>query len=60
MELGFLDATLDGDLRAAAVAYARSLLSAGRGPRRTGSLSVDAATATDAVFEPKAAKARKI
>jgi 3-hydroxyacyl-CoA dehydrogenase len=59
-ELGFLDATVEGELRGGAIAYARGLLAAGRGPRRTGSLAVDPATATDAAFERMAALARKL
>ena len=59
-ELGFLDETVQGELRDAAVAYARSLLSAGRGPRRTGSLPVEPASATPDVFERMEALARKL
>ena len=60
LELGFLDAMVEGELRGGAVTYARSLLAAGRGPRRTGSRGVDAATATDAMFERMEAQARKL
>ncbi|HEX6638081.1 MAG TPA: 3-hydroxyacyl-CoA dehydrogenase NAD-binding domain-containing protein [Steroidobacteraceae bacterium] len=59
-ELGFLDAVLEGDLRAAAVDYAQELLAAGKGPRRTGEMRVDPATATDAVFQRMAEQARKL
>ena len=59
-ELGFLDEVIEGDLRSGAIAYARSLLAAGKGPRRTGEMSVDAATATPAVFERMTAQARKL
>jgi 3-hydroxyacyl-CoA dehydrogenase len=59
LEMGLLDATVDGDLRAGAVRHARELLAAGRGPRRTGELSVAAASATDAMFERMAGEARK-
>ncbi len=59
-ELGFLDQVIDGDLRSGAVAYARSLLAAGKGPRRTGDMRVDAATATPAMFERMTAHARKL
>jgi 3-hydroxyacyl-CoA dehydrogenase len=59
-DLGFLDAIVDGDLRGGAVGYARALLAAGQKPRRTGSLPIDAATATDAVFERMEAMARKL
>src|SRR6185295_2078233 len=60
LEMGFLDAIVDGELRGGAISHARSLLAAGRGPRRTGSLTVDAATATDVMFERMEAQARKL
>jgi 3-hydroxyacyl-CoA dehydrogenase len=59
-ELGFLDATVQGELRAAAVEYTRSLLAAGAGPRRTGPLPVSPATATPEVFERMEALARTL
>ena len=59
-ELGFLDETVQGELRGAAIAYARVLLAAGRGPRRTGSLPVAPASATPEVFERMEAMARKL
>jgi 3-hydroxyacyl-CoA dehydrogenase len=60
VDLGFLDATVEGELRGGAIEYALSLLAAGRGPRRTSSLTVDAATATDEIFELMGAQARKL
>jgi len=59
-ELGFLDDVIEGDLRAGAVSYARSLLAAGKGPRRTGEMSVDAGTATEEIFERLTEQARKL
>jgi 3-hydroxyacyl-CoA dehydrogenase len=59
-EIGILDEEIAGDMRAGAVAYARALLAAGRGVRRTGEMPVDPATATDAVFERMEALARKL
>lgn len=59
-ELGFLDEAIEGELRTGAIRYARSLLAAGKGPRRTGSMSVDPATATDEVFGRLADQARKL
>ena len=59
-EIGILDEEIAGDLRAGAIAYARALLAAGRGARRTGEMKVDAATATDAVFDRMGALARKL
>lgn len=58
--LGFLDDVIEGDLRAGACRHARSLLAAGKGPRRTGALAVDPATATDEVFQRMSAQARKL
>ncbi|MGC1519907.1 MAG: 3-hydroxyacyl-CoA dehydrogenase NAD-binding domain-containing protein [Steroidobacteraceae bacterium] len=48
---GFIDAEVQGDLRAATVAYARTLLRGGAGVRRTSDRSVDPATATPAIIE---------
>ena len=58
-EIGFIDAVIEGDLRSGAADYARSLLAEGKGPRRTGEMKVDPATATPEVFERMAQQARK-
>ena len=60
IELGFVDAVVEGDLRVAAVKYARELLAAGKGPRRTGAMTVDPATAGADMFERMQAQARKL
>mgnify|MGYP001103001542 CR=1 FL=1 len=60
VELGFIDATIEGDVRSAAVAYARKLLAEGRGPRRTSEMSVDPATATPEIIEKMTALAKKL
>ena len=60
IELGFLDKTVEGELRSAAVAYTLQLLAAGKGPRRTGEMHVDPATATEDVFQRMTALARKL
>jgi 3-hydroxyacyl-CoA dehydrogenase len=59
-EWGFLDEVIEGDLRGGAARYARALLAAGKGPRRTGAMTVDPATATDAVFQRMSVQARKL
>jgi 3-hydroxyacyl-CoA dehydrogenase len=59
VEDGFVDALIDGDLRAGAVGYARALLARGEGPRRTCDRAVDPATATDAIFKARTAQAQK-
>ena len=59
-EMGFLDTIVDGDVRSAAVGYTRGLLAAHQPPRRTGELGVDAATATEPMFQRMAEKARKL
>jgi 3-hydroxyacyl-CoA dehydrogenase len=59
-ELGIIDAIIEGDLRTAATRYTRGLLAAGKGPRRTGERSVDASTASDAIFQRAADHARKL
>ncbi len=60
IEMGFLDAVVEGDLRAAAIWYVRELLAAGSGPRRTGERKVDPATATDAMFLRMQEHAKKL
>ena len=60
IELGFLDAVLDGELRAAAIRYTRDLLGAGKGPRRTGEMAVHPASATPEIFERLTAQAKKL
>jgi 3-hydroxyacyl-CoA dehydrogenase len=56
--LGFLDEVVDVDLRGSAVSYARALAYADKGPRRTSAMIVDAASATDVVFETMTQRAR--
>jgi|HubBroStandDraft_1064217.scaffolds.fasta_scaffold00362_25 3-hydroxyacyl-CoA dehydrogenase len=48
---GFIDAEVQGDLRAATIAYARELVRSGAGVRRTSDRGVDPATATPAIIE---------
>jgi len=48
---GFIDAEVQGDLRAATIAYARALVRRGAGVRRTSDRAVDPATATPAIIE---------
>ena len=57
--LGFIDAVIEGDLRAGAIDYARSLISEKQWPRRTGEMKVDPATATAEIFERMTQQARK-
>jgi 3-hydroxyacyl-CoA dehydrogenase len=59
LEMGFIDAVVDGELRDCALAFARDLLSRGAGARRTSERSVDPATATPAVFEKLRQRARR-
>jgi len=59
-ELGFLDQVIEGDLATGARDYARSLLTQGKGPRRTGEMKVDPATASPEMFERQTAQARKL
>ncbi|MEO8020167.1 MAG: 3-hydroxyacyl-CoA dehydrogenase NAD-binding domain-containing protein [Pseudomonadota bacterium] len=60
LALGLLDAVIEGDLRAGALAYLRSLLAAAKGPRRTGEMKIAAASATGEVFERMAQQARTL
>jgi 3-hydroxyacyl-CoA dehydrogenase len=59
IELGFIDAMIEGDLLPGALAYTRQLLKAGRAPRRTGERSVDPASASPEVFERLSAQAKR-
>jgi 3-hydroxyacyl-CoA dehydrogenase len=59
IEAGFIDATIEGEVRDAALEYARGLIAAGKGARRTGAMTVDPATATEPMFERMRALARK-
>src|SRR5690606_37132515 len=59
-EIGFIDRVVEGDLRSSAAEYARALLAEGKGPRRTGEMTVDPATATPEIFERMTAQARKL
>ncbi len=56
--LGFIDAEVPGDARSGAVAFARTLIEGGRGPRRTSDRTVDPATATRAILERLSSQAR--
>ncbi len=58
--LGLLDELIEGDLRAGAIRYARRLLADGKGPRRTGAMTVDPATATDEIFTRMSEQARRL
>ena len=58
--LGFVDAIVEGDLKQAAVKYARELVSAGKGVRRTGEQKVDPSSATPEVIEKMKAQAQKL
>jgi 3-hydroxyacyl-CoA dehydrogenase len=61
IQTGFVDAAIEGsDVRAGAIAYARKLLSEGKGVRRTGELQVDPATATPEIIEKATAQAKKL
>jgi 3-hydroxyacyl-CoA dehydrogenase len=59
-ELGFIDEIIEGDLRSGAIAYLRSLIAAGKGPRRTGEMQIAPASATAEVFERQRQQARKL
>jgi 3-hydroxyacyl-CoA dehydrogenase len=55
---GFIDTEVQGDLRAATIAYARALVRGGGGVRRTSDRGVDPATATPAIIERLKAQAK--
>jgi 3-hydroxyacyl-CoA dehydrogenase len=57
--LGFIDAEVQGDVRAATIDYARKLIRDHAGPRRTSERSVDPATATPEIIAKFTAQAKK-
>ncbi len=57
--LGFIDAIIEGDLRAGSIEFAGQLIAQGKGPRRTGDMTVDPASATEEIFTAAEALARK-
>jgi 3-hydroxyacyl-CoA dehydrogenase len=57
--LGFIDAEVQGDVRAATIEYARKLVRDHAGPRRTSERNVDPATATPVIMEKLIAQAKK-
>jgi len=59
LELGIIDRIVEGDLAEGAIAFARELVAAGKGPRRTGEMSVDPATATDEIIARMTERAKK-
>jgi 3-hydroxyacyl-CoA dehydrogenase len=58
MKLGFIDAEVQGELRAGTIAYARALVRSGAGVRRTSERSVDPNSATPAIIERLTRQAR--
>jgi len=59
LELGFIDRVVEGDLRPATIAFARELITAGKGPRRTSASAVRPETATPEIFARHRAAAAK-
>jgi len=59
LEQGIVDTLIEGDLRAGALAWVKELVAGGKGPRRTGEMQVDPATATDDILDRFRAQARK-
>jgi 3-hydroxyacyl-CoA dehydrogenase len=59
LELGFIDRISEGPLREAALAYTRSLLAAGKGPRRTCDRRVNPASATPEIVERLKERAKR-
>ena len=57
---GAIDRIADGDVNAAALAYARELVAEGAGPRRTCDMKVVADTATPEIFAAAEAAAKKL
>ena len=57
--MGFIDAEVQGEVKAATIDFARKLVHDQAGPRRTSERSVDAATATPAIIDRLSAQAKK-
>jgi len=60
LEYGAIDRIAEGRVNDAAIAYARELVAQGAGPRRTGAMKVDPATATPEVLSRIEAEAIKL
>ncbi|MBI3149568.1 MAG: enoyl-CoA hydratase/isomerase family protein [Betaproteobacteria bacterium] len=54
-QIGLVDAAIDGDVTAAAIAYARALSAAGKGPRRTREMRVAGADRAGEIFAARRA-----
>jgi 3-hydroxyacyl-CoA dehydrogenase len=59
LKLGFIDAVVEDDLLQSALAYARKLVSEGKGPRRTSERKVHPATGTAEVIGKMKARAKQ-
>jgi 3-hydroxyacyl-CoA dehydrogenase len=59
VELGFIDKIIDGDLTEGAIAFAKKLISDGKGPRRTSEMSVRPGSATFETFQKFRERAKK-
>ena len=59
LELGILDAIVEGDLRAAAIGYARELIASGKPARPTGAMRVDPSSATPEIIARFTEQAKK-
>ncbi len=60
LEYGAIDRIADGDVTAAAIDYAKELVAAGKGPRRTSEMQVKPETATPEIFAAAEANAKKL
>ncbi len=59
LDYGALDRIAEGDVAAAAIAYAKELIAQGAGPRRTSEMKVDPVSATPEIFARLEAEAKK-
>ena len=57
--LGILDALIHGDIREETIAYAKELVAARKGPRRTADRKIDPATATPEIVERFSIEAKR-
>jgi 3-hydroxyacyl-CoA dehydrogenase len=59
IELGFIDAIIDGDLKSGAIAFAKKLVADSKSPRRTSEMLVRPETATPEIFQAYRDRAKK-
>ena len=60
LSMGLIDAVADGDLRDYAIAYAKTLVEKGRGPRRASEITIERTPEVDAFISDQRARAARM